>query len=424
MPAMADTDELADGPVDPADGRGPAELDVAGYLADPDAELRRCAAQHWWARGMDETGAELPIVLDLDGSRRVLRDRRLSTRSFTDDMVAAGLSERTAHQLTPLFRRHGDAHRQFRGLLSAAFTPRSVERLRPFTAAVAERFTQTIAERDGRCEFVAAFAAPLPPEVFATLFGLPVEERDRLARWGAIVTDAFVPSHIAERADQIESATAEMRDWSAELIAQRRVVPQDDLITGLLAARVGGERLGDDDITDVITGFVFAGSETTRRQLTRAVQAFAEHPEAWQRLVEDPSLIDGAVEEILRRYSIIPGLSRVAAEQYDDGDLTVCPGARVATTFVTANVDPAVFSDPERFDVGRANAKEHLSFGWGPHFCMGAPLARMELQESLRALTAAFGPPSLVAESDGDAATGFGAPDELHVRFARRGDRL
>ena len=420
---MADTDEFANGPVDPVDGRGPADLDVAGYLADPDAELQRCAAAHWWARGMDESGAALPIVLDLDGSRRVLRDRRLSTRSFTDDMVAAGLSERTAQQLTPLFRRHGEAHRQFRGLLSTAFTPRSVERLRPFTAAVAERFTRAIAELDGRCEFVEAFAAPLPPEVFATLFGLPVEERDRLARWGAIVTDAFVPSHIAARAEQIESAAAEMRDWSAKLIAQRRAVPQDDLITGLLQARVEGERLGDDDVTDVITGFVFAGSETTRRQLTRAVQAFAEHPAAWEQLVEDPSLIDGAVEEILRRYSIIPGLSRVAVEPFEDQDLTLCPGERVATTFVTANLDPAVFAEAERFDIGRANAKEHLSFGWGPHFCMGAPLARMELQESLRALTTTFGPPSLVAEPDEDAAAGFGAPDELHVRFASRAGR-
>ena len=406
---------------DRSDSNGPGDLDVAAYLEDPDAELRRLASLHWFARAMDEQGAPMPLVLDAEGARTVLRDRRLSTRSFTDDMVTAGLSERTAHQLTPLFRRHGDEHRQFRGLLSKAFTPRSVERLRPFTAEVAARLADALAGGDEPVEFVGAFAAPLPPEVFATLFGLPVEERDRLAEWGAIVTDAFVPAHIAERSARIEAATAEMRDWSGELIAQRRSEPRDDLISGLLAARIDGERLTDDDVTDVITGFVFAGSETTRRQLTRAVEAFADHPSQWDRVAADPSLVDGAVEEVLRAYSIIPGLSRVAIEDVVEGDLKMCPGERIATTFVTANADPAVFEDPQVFDPARPNAKDHLSFGWGPHFCMGAPLARMELQESLRALTARFRAPRLeVQHPDEAAATGFGAPDELWVRFEPR----
>lgn len=401
----------------PSPPGAPAQLDVEAYLTDAEAELRRCASVHWFAEAIDEQGAPLPLVLGFEGARTVLRDRRLSTRSFTDDMVAAGLSERTAAQLTPLFRRHGDPHRQFRSLLAAAFTPRSVERLRPFTAGVASRLADGIVASGGSCEFVADFAAPLPPEVFATLFGLPVEERDRLARWGAVVTNAFVPARIATHAAEIEAATAEMRTWSAELIAARRDDPKDDLITGLLQAEVDGDRLSDDDVTDVITGFVFAGSETTRRQLTRAIQAFADHPDSWRRMRADPSLVEGAVEEVLRAYSIIPGLSRVAVEEFREDDLVRCPGERIATSFVTANADPRTFTDPLAFDIERANAKEHLSFGWGPHFCMGAGLARVELQEALRALVQRVGPPRVDSTPAGAEADGFGAPDELHVEF-------
>jgi cytochrome P450 len=421
MPAMDDTPgPTAPNPPFVAASSTPPELDIAGYLHDPDAELHRCAALHWYAKGIDEQGRELPIVLDFDGARQVLRDRRLSTRSFTEDMVAAGLSERTAYQLTPLFRRDGALHREFRGLLSAAFTPRSVERLRPLAAAVAARLADDIVAGGGSCEFVAEFAAPLPPEVFATLFGLPVEERDRLARWGAVVTDAFVPALIAERAPAIEAAAAEMREWSLELIAARRARPADDLITGLLHAELDAQQFDDEDITDIISGFVFAGSETTKRQLTRAIEAFAEHPDDWERLAAHPDLVDGAVEEVLRSYSIIPGLSRVAAEEFDHQDLTLAPGQKVAATFVTANADPATFADPERFDITRANAKEHLSFGWGPHFCMGAGLARVELQEALRALVTRLGPPSVTPSSAPAEALAFGSPDELHVRFAPR----
>ena len=398
------------------------DLDVAAYLTDPDAELHRCAAAHWFARGIDAHGAPLPIVLSAEGVRSVLRDRRLSTRSFTDDMVEAGLSPRTAHQLTPLFRRHGDEHRQFRGLLTRAFTPRSVERLRPVTTRTAERLARGIADADEQheVEFVAAFAAPLPPEVFATLFGLPIEERDGLAHWAAVVSDAFVPAHLVARAVEIDAVAAEMRDWSARLIEQRRAVPRDDLISGLLEATIDGERLSDDDITDVITGFVFAGSETTRRQLTRAVMAFAEHPDDWDRLAADPTLVEGAVEEVLRAHSIIPGLSRVAVEGCDEGELRFRAGDRVAMSFVTANVDPDVFPDPDRFDPARANAKEHLSFGWGPHFCMGAGLARMELQEALRTLTARFAAPTLIGDPADGESSGFGAPEELWVRLVPR----
>src|SRR5690606_8011732 len=213
-----------------------------------------------------------------------LSDRRLSPRSFVDDMIASGLSPATAAQVAPLFGRHGAEHRHFRAVLASAFTPRKVEQLRPAARAIAERLTDAIEAAGGACEFVAAFAEPLPPEVFAILFGLPVEDRDRMSRWAAAIARAFATQMRPEDVEVVEAAAAEMRAYGRERIAASRALPGDDLVTRLVEAEVDGRRLSDDDVIAMITGFVFAGSETTRRQLTAAVVALAEHPDSWDRL--------------------------------------------------------------------------------------------------------------------------------------------
>lgn len=401
---------------------GPAALDVDGYLADPGGEMRRLAEAHWYAEGYDLTGKPMPMVLSYEHVRTTLRDRRLSARSFTDDMLASGISLETAHQLTPLFRRDGDEHKRHRALLAAAFTPRSVERLRPVAAATAARLADelvaaTAASDDGRTDFVPAFAAPLPPEVFAVLFGLPVSDRDRLGRWASAVAKAFNLFSGADEIDEIEVAAAELRDYSRELIAARRAEPADDLVTGLLAAEIDGERLDDDEVVATISGFIFAGAETTRNQLMELVLAFAEHPDAWRRVQADDDLVPGAVEEVLRHRGIVPGLTRVAVEHVDEDGLEVEPDGRLMVAFVTANHDPGHFEDPETFDIDRGNSAEHLSFGWGPHFCLGAGLARVELQESLRALTARFEPPQVDAA---DRPAGGSWSSTLTVRWTPR----
>lgn len=393
------------------------DLDVEAYLVDGPAELRRCAETAWCAHAVDATGAPLPIALSHDGVREVLRDRRLSPRVFTADMIDAGLSERAAHQLTPFFRRHGEEHRAFRGLLSTAFTPRSVERIRPTAAAVAGRLADDIAARGGECELVADFAAPLPPEVFAALFGLPGEDRDRIAEWGNTVIAAFALPMTDEELEGVETACAEMRDWGLDLIAERRARPGEDLVSRLVEAEVDGEGLTDTEIVEVVTGFVFAGAETTRRQTTAMVALFAEHPRDWERIAADPGLIPAVVEEVLRFRPIVPGMTRVAVEHFEDRGVEVPVGGRIVASFLTANLDDSVYDDPDRFDVDRPNADSHVTFGWGPHFCVGAPLARVELQEALRALTSRFGPPVLTDGPAAPDALGTVAPSELRVEF-------
>ena len=396
---------------------GPAQLDPGEYFRDWTAELERCARQHWWAEGMDLSGTPMAVVLAWEANRAILTDRRLSPKSFVDDMVANGLSRSTALQVAPLFSRHGDEHRRFRAVLSKAFTPKSVEQVRPATRAIAQRLAEAIAVSGGSCELVEAFAAPFPPEVFAILFGLPTQDRDRLARWASTIALAFNPSMPSEHAALVEDAAAEMRAYGHERIAASRAHAGDDLVTRLLDARVVDQQLSEDDVIAMITGFVFAGSETTRRQLTCAVQLLAEHPDDWERLAADPSLLPNAVEEILRHRGIISGLTRRAEESFEHDDLTVTEGGRVLLSFEMANRDPSRFDDADSFQLDRPDAHAHVTFGWGPHLCVGAGLARLELVEGLGVLTSRFGPP--VVEEVGPS-TGMGAPDWLRVRFPVR----
>lgn len=395
---------------------GPTQLDLTAWFGDWDGELRRAADRHWWARGVDHTGSPTPFVLGWAANREVLTDRRLSPRSFVDDMVAGGISPATAAQISPLFRRHGDEHRHLRSVLSVAFTPRKVEQLRPATRAITERLADGL-PHDEPCDFVGAFAEPLPPEVFALLFGLPVEDRDRMGAWAAAIAPAFQPAPSAGDVARVEQAAAELRTYGRQRIAASRAAPGDDLVTRLVEAEVDGRRLDDDEVVAMITGFVFAGAETTRRQLTAALQVLAEHPDDWDRLAHEPALLPTAVDEVLRLRGIVPALTRRAEAGFEHDDLEVLEGGRLVLSFTTANTDPARFEHPTRFVVDRTDAHAHLTFGWGPHLCVGAGLARLELVEALRTLTDRFEAP--VVEDVGPS-SGFSAPDALHVRFRRR----
>jgi cytochrome P450 len=264
---------------------------------------------------------------------------------------------------------------------------------------------------------VGAFAEPLPPEVFALLFGLPVDDRDRMARWAASIALAFSMEMVPEQVTEVEAAAAEMRAYGLERIAASRAAPGDDLVTRLLEAEVDGRRLSDDEVIAMITGFVFAGAETTRRQMTAAVELLAEHPQDWERLAEEPELLPNAVDEILRHRGIVPGLTRRAEVPFEHDGLTVPEGGRVLLSFATANHDRARFAEPDAFVVDRPDAHAHLTFGWGPHLCVGAGLARLELAEGLGALTTRFGPPEVLATGP---IGGLSAPDWLQVRFPIR----
>ena len=308
-------------------------------------------------------------------------------------MLASGLSPAAAAQVAPLFSRHGDDHRHLRAVLSTAFTPKKVEQLRPATRAIAERLTEAIALDGGACELVSAFASPLPPEVFALLFGLPLEDRDRMAGWAAAIALAFGTGIAADDLATIEGAAAEMRDYGRERIAASRAHPGDDLVTRLVEAEVDGRRLSDDDVVAMITGFVFAGAETTRRQLTAGVQPPGRPP---RRSGSDSPPSRTSSRSRSTRSSACagscPGSPAAPRSRSARTTSRSTTGGRLLLSFTAANQDPERFPDPTAFVVDRADAHAHLTFGWGPHLCVGAGLARLELTEALRALTSALRP--------------------------------
>lgn len=273
-------------------------------------------------------------------------------------------------------------HTRLRRLVAKAFTQRRVEKLRPRTQDIADGLVSSMIERGGPVDVVEDFALPLPITVICELLGVPFEDREDFRVW----SDAFL-STSKLTAEQVTDYTDRMMDYIAGLIAQRRAEPADDLITGLIAARDEHDKLSEDEMVRLAAGILVAGHETTASQIPNFLHVLLTHPEQLQRLRADLDLIPSAVEELLRfvPLGVGAGFARYATEDVELGGVLVRAGEPVLSSIGSANRDEAVFDDPETVDLARAEAS-HVGFGHGPHHCLGAQLARMELQVALRTL--------------------------------------
>ncbi|TDD04626.1 cytochrome P450 [Saccharopolyspora terrae] len=273
-------------------------------------------------------------------------------------------------------------HTRLRRLVAKAFTQRRVEKLRPRTQDIADDLVSAMIERGGPVDVVEDFALPLPITVICELLGVPFEDREDFRVW----SDAFL-STSKLTAEQVTDYTDRMMDYIAGLIAQRRAEPADDLITGLIAARDEHDKLSEDELVRLAAGILVAGHETTASQIPNFLHVLLTHPEQLQRLRADLDLIPSAVEELLRfvPLGVGAGFARYATEDVELGGVLVRAGEPVLSSIGSANRDEAVFDDPETVDLARAEAS-HVGFGHGPHHCLGAQLARMELQVALRTL--------------------------------------
>ncbi|MBQ0926171.1 cytochrome P450 [Saccharopolyspora endophytica] len=273
-------------------------------------------------------------------------------------------------------------HTRLRRLVAKAFTQRRVEKLRPRTQDIADGLVGSMIERGGPVDVVEAFALPLPITVICELLGVPFEDREDFRVW----SDAFL-STSKLTAEQVTDYTDRMMDYIAGLIAQRRAEPADDLITGLIAARDEHDKLSEDEMVRLAAGILVAGHETTASQIPNFLHVLLTHPEQLRRLRADLDLIPSAVEELLRfvPLGVGAGFARYATEDVELGGVLVRAGEPVLSSIGSANRDEAVFDDPETVDLARAEAS-HVGFGHGPHHCLGAQLARMELQVALRTL--------------------------------------
>ena len=293
------------------------------------------------------------------------------------------------------------AHTRLRRLVAGAFARGHVERLRPRVAALAEKLADGLAEagRDDRpVDLIAGFAEPLPVQVIAELLGVPEADRALLRPWSnAIVKMYEYQVSDAQRA-AAETAAEEFVAYLRELVARRRRSPEPDLISSLIAETdtetdAAGARLDEDELVTTCTLLLNAGHEASVNVVGNGMLALFGSPEQWQRLLEAEaagrSLVDSAVEELIRYDSPLQLFERTAIADTRIGEVTVRAGEKIAALLGSANRDPAVFDEPDRLDVARPD-NPHLGFGAGIHFCLGAPLARVELQTSLRTLLRRF----------------------------------
>lgn len=279
-------------------------------------------------------------------------------------------------------------HTKFRNIVNRAFTPKRVADLAPRIEEITHELLDEAAGK-GAIDLIDAFAGPLPVIVIAEILGIPREDRHLFKEW----SDKLVESPDVQQADAYQASMMEKARVAQELGAYfkkqldaRRVTPGDDLLTVLLDAEVEGERLDEGQLLSFCLLLLVAGNETTTNLITNAVRAFAEQPELQTQLRKNPDLIPGAVEEALRYYSPVAAIpSRFATADVELGGQMIKKGDQVVAWLASANRDEAKFPDADRFIVDR-NPNAHLAFGWGIHFCLGAPLARLEGQIALQAI--------------------------------------
>jgi cytochrome P450 len=326
------------------------------------------------------------VVLDREASAFFLR-----TKSATfPGMRIAELFEVEEGPLLEQMRRNilhvnGDQHRRLRNLVNPAFTPRAADRWRPAMRAFLEQLWEPLAGEAG-CEFVGSFAKPYPSLTIATVMGAPLDDAPKLHRWSNLIQRQFDPPSLMNERAEIEQACAEFYEWSGELIERRRHDPGDDLISTLIAAEQEGDRLSDVECQNLVLNVLVGGVDTTQSQLAHGLRVFAAHSEQWRLLADRPELAAAAVEELLRFEPITPFTARLLHEEVEFRDV-VFPADTVVMVCSFAGNRDGVEGEPEAFDISadRGPAKP-LTFGAGIHYCLGANLARAELQEALRFL--------------------------------------
>jgi hypothetical protein len=269
----------------------------------------------------------------------------------------------------------------------------------------------------GGCDVMTAIADRYPIQVICHVLGIPVEDHDRFVDWSRDIAWTL-SGELAEHRAEAERAMQSLDDYATGLIGERRARPADDLVTELVRAEESGDRLSDDELRSLIIGLLFAGFDTTRSQLGLALWTFALHPDQWRLLRDRPELVAQAVEECLRFQGAVPSAPRLVAEVIELDGYRLVPGTLLFLSTVSANHDPAAIAAPERFDI-TVERVPHLTFGGGPHHCLGAWLARAELQEALTLLATSMPDLRLDGQPAWGRAMGIFGPASLPVRFGR-----
>jgi cytochrome P450 len=377
-----------------------AEIDISGTeLAGDNYHLRLARLASEGERSWLARSPLAYLVLDRDSAEFFLRSR---DTSFPGREIADlfGVSDgRLREQIDAnILNQQGEQHRRLRALVGPAFTLRAAERWRPAMRGFLGRLWDGVGG-ERRCDFVAAIAKPYPALTIATVLGAPLEDAPRLHEWSSLVQRQFDIRALATQVPEMERAVTDVYAYVEELLTQRREEPGDDLLTALLTAEEAGDRLSHAECVNLVLNVIAGGIDTTQAQLSHALRLFAASPGQWQTLRERPELVGRAVEEVLRAEPITPLTARICVRPVSYRDVEFPAGTIVAVCAERANrqVDGG-----EEFDITAERDDRLLTFGAGPHFCLGANLARAELQEALAFLAPRM--PGLAA--DGPAVLG------------------
>ncbi len=315
----------------------------------------------------------------------VLRDRRFhnALSRFHDEVAKSDTTGKGTARKSILVM-EGDEHTRLRRLVSPAFSPRAADRLRPFMRDVAENLIEPLIP-DGKCELVRDVCEPYPIPVICELLGAPKEDWMLFSQWAEAIFKMFNKDPSTDM-PAVNRAYKELRDYVRALVEDRRLDLGEDLLSALIAAEEQGDRLDNDELVMLAESILMAGTDTTRNQLASSMAVFAEHPDQWTMLVEHPELAAQAAEECLRYVVAVRGTSRYASEDIEYRGVLFPKGTLVSTISMSANMDPDVWAVPDVFDITQKREAKNLTFGSGFHHCLGAALARAELQEALPVL--------------------------------------
>jgi cytochrome P450 len=361
----------------------------------PDPRLLALQADDPVARVRIPSGDEVYLVTGYEDVLTVFSDLRFSRAAGA--VPGAPTLMPATQGIEAMFNMDPPDHTRLRRLVSKAFTHRSVAALAPRIVSIVDSLVDAMVDQGEPADFVSQLAAQLPVTVICEMIGIPVDERAVLYDWVATTTRAEPPSPEEMMDVAVRSST-----YLLGLIDRRRHQPEDDLMTALTQVHDEGDQLTHDELVATLLLLFGTGQETTSNHLTLSVLTLLQHRDQWERLVERPDLVPNAVEELLRYVRLVEtSMSRVAVADVELSGGTVPAGYTVFGVTNAANRDPSVFENPGELDIERPDATKHIAFGQGVHFCLGAPLARLELQTALTALVTRL--PKLrlaVAETD------------------------
>ncbi len=392
-------------------------LDVLGLPRQEAQEvISQLAKEHWIAKS--ELGY---TVLRYDESVSLLRERRFfngvrllrELNGISEDDEAVGPVRRES-----ILSMEGEGHTRLRRLVAPAFTPSATAAHRPKMRAVVQRLLKPHLQANS-LELVSAICEPYPIPIICEVLGAKEQDWELFSAWATDIFKIF-NQNLVEDLPAITAAGEALSAYIADLVAERRLSPRGDLLSALIAAEEDGDRLTTDELCMLAEAVLMAGTDTTRNQLGCTMALFAENPDQWALFRSRPDLAPRAVEESMRYLGAVRGTLRYASEEIIFNEVVFPEGAIVSVSLAGANRDPEIFQAPDDFNLLAERQSSHLTFGSGIHHCLGAALARAELQEALMVLAEEFQTVELAGTVEWKPPTfGIWGPSTLPLRFTR-----